>query len=532
MHHSPQILRTMEKEIPSQGKIIVCYLCGRKFSINSISSHHSMCKKRLLQFNKDIVVPPEPTNPIPSKSSSSKEIRLYNREAIHIYTNPQEVIKKVQLRKTVKSPKRPGLQNNFGYRSGYIVDVYPTHEIKKCPEGRYGHTTMRVSDGKIMVFGGATSLNTPNSNILKWYTKSHKLTNTNKRTNRFVNSGHWRLQQTVALSKDMVEPTARSWTVGTYVDDQMFIYGGETVSGAILDDFWVFDIHYKQWVAVDIPRQPPMFESQSNDNMDEYEAEERDELPIFTNIPPPLVHHRSVTTPIYFNRHSKKSKKQWKPSQKNSKFIIYGGCTLTKLYQRIPINCIYEYTFETNEFLRYRGPPARYAHSMCYSEDSGEMVIFGGIGGSTGDQYLNDIWLYDVSDHTYEKIIIKHSRAQENQMNSSYSFATTEPSPRAHAGACVIDNRLFIIGGENADAERLNDIWQLDLKKHYWQRLSTTRKLRPCAAFSLTKIEKEHQFLILGGLGAGHHPKVYDEPILIQFPHALEDKTKKDEDEN
>lgn len=383
------------------------------------------------------------------------------------------------------------------------------------------------------MFGGATALNTPNSNILKWYAKSNPLTTTNRRTNRFVNSGHWRVQQTVELAQESSSPTPRSWPVGTYLDDQMFIFGGETVSGAILDDFWVFDVHYKQWAPVDIPRQAPVFESQANQSFDRSSQvdDEEDELPIFTNIPPPLVHHRGVLAPTYFNRQGKGKKKSWKPNQQNSKLVIYGGCTLSKLYQRVPINCIYEYTFATNEFLRYRGPPARYAHSMCYSDDSGELVIFGGIGGSTVDQYLNDIWLYDVSDHTYEKIIIKHSQAHEHQefnKSTSYSFSTTEPSPRAHAGTCVIDQRLFVVGGENADAQRLNDVWQLDLKKHYWQRIATTRKLRPCAAFSLTRIEKENQYLMFGGLGAGHHPKVYDEPILIQFPHAIEQK-KEDE---
>lgn len=49
-------------------------------------------------------------------------------------------------------------------------------------------------------------------------------------------------------------------------------------------------------------------------------------------------------------------------------------------------------------------PPARYNHTLSYYEDLNALVLFGGrneaggIDGSPGDSYFNDIWLYNLKD--------------------------------------------------------------------------------------------------------------------------------------
>jgi len=139
-------------------------------------------------------------------------------------------------------------------------------------------------------------------------------------------------------------------------------------------------------------------------------------------------------------------------------------------------------------------PAARSCHSAIYDAANERMIVFGGYG-AQGERF-SDVWALDLSTPGAESW-------------TQLSPAGTLPAARSYHSAIydAPNARMIVFGGSDADYERLNDVWALDLSApgaESWTQLSPSGT--PPAARS------EHgaiydtsngRMIVLGGFDAG-----------------------------
>ncbi|CAL4997661.1 unnamed protein product [Urochloa decumbens] len=96
-------------------------------------------------------------------------------------------------------------------------------------------------------------------------------------------------------------------------------------------------------------------------------------------------------------------------------------------------------------------PPPRSGHSLTWIGGT-RMVLFGGRGSEF--EVLNDVWLFDISDH-YPKW---------KELKYDLSTALGEmPFPRVgHSAILALGGKVLVYGGEDSQRRRKNDFWILD----------------------------------------------------------------------
>ena len=143
----------------------------------------------------------------------------------------------------------------------------------------------------------------------------------------------------------------------------------------------------------------------------------------------------------------------------NRKMIIFGGFGGEKR-----LNDVWVFDTETRCWEQphpagfWEGLPAcRGAHSANLKDH--KMIVFGGYGGNGyGRTDFNDIHVLDVRNWKWEELEAGGER----------------PEPRSGHQACIVEEKLFIIGGWNS-AKQFDDIHILDLQLNTWS--TTTTKL-------------------------------------------------------
>lgn len=94
-------------------------------------------------------------------------------------------------------------------------------------------------------------------------------------------------------------------------------------------------------------------------------------------------------------------------------------------------------------------PPARHSHAAV--ELNGRMYVLFGQDGS--GNFFEDLWSYDPVNNTWDEI------------------TPAGPSPTARAGhsAVVIDNAIYVLGGEDENGTILDELWRYDPGTNAWE---------------------------------------------------------------
>lgn len=96
-------------------------------------------------------------------------------------------------------------------------------------------------------------------------------------------------------------------------------------------------------------------------------------------------------------------------------------------------------------------PPPRSGHSLTWIGGT-RMVLFGGRGSEF--EVLNDVWLFDISDH--------YPKWKEVKYDLSSALGEI-PFPRVgHSAILALGGKVLVYGGEDSQRRRKDDFWILD----------------------------------------------------------------------
>jgi hypothetical protein len=127
-------------------------------------------------------------------------------------------------------------------------------------------------------------------------------------------------------------------------------------------------------------------------------------------------------------------------------------------------------------------PLARAYHSMTYIGDD-KVMMFGGE--DADGNPLNDTWIFDLSDKSWDEIVIN---------------STTIPSARnRHSMAYIGDEKVMMFGGSDADGY-FNDTWIFYLSNSTWTKSSISTSPAARSSHSMAYIGN-YKVLLFGGSG-------------------------------
>ena len=224
----------------------------------------------------------------------------------------------------------------------------------------------------------------------------------------------WEFDLTTNVWKD-ISPTTTSVNglydhTSIYYNNKMIVFGGRYLSGSwnnYSNDVWELDLTTNVWKDIS-----PTTGTKPN--------------------------RRRAHTSIYYD----------------DKMVIFGGYNshLSDYY----LNDVWEFDLTTNTWSNITPtdetapkPYRRNEHTSIYYNN--KMVVFGG--GYTGDNYLNDVWEFDLTTNTWSNIT-----------------PTDETAPKVRSGHTSIyyNNKMIVFGGISG-SERLNDLWEFDLTTNTWR---------------------------------------------------------------
>jgi len=187
-----------------------------------------------------------------------------------------------------------------------------------------------------------------------------------------------------------------------YGDDKVVLFGGTVITTSWLNDTWVYDLSDGTWAE-----------------------------------------KKSSSTPTRRGAHA------MAPIFGTSKVLLFGG--LTASYQWLHDTWVYDVDTNTwaNKDPPLPRPNARSFHSMASIYGDDKVVLFGGMTTLWGN-YLDDNWVYDLSDNAWTRIKLR--------------YPSNKPGPRACSGLATIyqKDRTVLFGGMTTGrppGTQLNDTW-------------------------------------------------------------------------
>jgi len=127
-------------------------------------------------------------------------------------------------------------------------------------------------------------------------------------------------------------------------------------------------------------------------------------------------------------------------------------------------------------------------HTCSYYKENKSLVIFGGY---NNGKYVYDIYTYKIKEEEWNKI--------EIDLNSK-----NVPEGRIKHSANIIDDYMYVYGGQNVDGNYLSDLWKFDLLNSKWQQI-IYNNLSPDdiplgrSGHSSIYNSKDHSLYIFGG---------------------------------
>jgi len=159
----------------------------------------------------------------------------------------------------------------------------------------------------------------------------------------------------------------------------------------------------------------------------------------------------------------------------NSQYFLYGGIEDNRNGKIAPNGDIYMMKMTPKDDCRWykespngdEKPLARSQHVALYGPDtSGRVFVFGGH--HEPKVRLNDTWFFDVKALEWTRV----GDEKDNKTNQESGIGA--PNPRANAGACIYNGKIFLFGGHgglNYKRESYNDLHSFDLETNQWERI-------------------------------------------------------------
>ena len=193
-------------------------------------------------------------------------------------------------------------------------------------------------------------------------------------------------------------------------------------------------------------------------------------------------------------------------------------------------------------------PPGRRFHAMSFVYGDDKVLLFGGSGNIiTGLNWLNDTWVYDLSDGTWaqkissseptargahamapifgtSKVLLFGGQSSLNQWEHDtwvYDVNTNTwanknppiPGPNArcyHAMASIYgDDKVVLFGGMTSWGNYLDDNWVYDLSDNAWTKIklrNPSNKPGPRGCSGLATIYQKDRTVLFGGITTGTAP--------------------------
>ncbi|KAI5966685.1 KEL2 [Candida theae] len=171
----------------------------------------------------------------------------------------------------------------------------------------------------------------------------------------------------------------------------------------------------------------------------------------------------------------------------SSRLYLFGGQLENDVFNDM-------YYFELNSFkspkatwkivepLNNFKPPPLTNHSMSIYKE--KIYVFGGV--YNNERVSNDLWEFDVEHEQWKQI----------------QTSGTLPLPVNEHSACVVDDRLYIYGGNDFSGVIYSSLYVLDLKTFTWYKLLETAEENgpgPRCGHSMTYLPKYNKLIIMGG---------------------------------
>jgi Galactose oxidase, central domain/Kelch motif len=133
-------------------------------------------------------------------------------------------------------------------------------------------------------------------------------------------------------------------------------------------------------------------------------------------------------------------------------------------------------------------PPSRIAHAQALYDDR-YLYVFGGRAGITmQEQAMNDLWVLDTADFTWNQVIVDSSDEGSNL-----------PEARSFHRMICIGTNLYVFGGCGAQHGRLNDLYKFDIRTKTWQFLGLSHHLRGRGGPNLLSLQSGRQLAVVAG---------------------------------
>jgi len=130
-------------------------------------------------------------------------------------------------------------------------------------------------------------------------------------------------------------------------------------------------------------------------------------------------------------------------------------------------------------------PPTRVQHNMGYAGDD-QVVLFGGRTQEKGSTYLDDTWIFDLSDNSWTR-----------------KTPASKPSKRRNHGMDNISgDQVFLFGGQDEDSIR-SDTWIYDLSANTWTNKNPAAHPKPRVIDDGVSYLGNDQILLYGGEASG-----------------------------
>lgn len=261
------------------------------------------------------------------------------------------------------------------------------------------------------------------------------------------------LKLPMTLSENLTQgPVGRVGHSMTLLGDKLILFGGKGENDNFLSDTWAYSLTASRWSNLSSPADPRRFHSAVQMGTSPSSARE---MLIFGGLSPA---DTALNSLLYYNSRN-----------------------------------------DTWELIEAGGSPfGRFRHTALWRETN--LYVFGGQSSDAG-QYLDDMWVYYPESKLWEKLAMSGAKVSgivsvsavfangrgifvgglslrdSNQVlefnfpEKSWSRKITIghlPVARIMQSGNVIDDRLWVFGGETADGQKLNDLWDFHLENGDW----------------------------------------------------------------
>lgn len=149
-------------------------------------------------------------------------------------------------------------------------------------------------------------------------------------------------------------------------------------------------------------------------------------------------------------------------------FIIYGGDTVDTDQNGFPDNNFYLFNINNNKYTIpshiLNKPNGRYGHTITVvslNNQSSRLYLFGG---QLENDVFNDLYYFELN-------TFKSPKARWNQVEPLNNF---RPPPLTNHSMSVYKNQIYVFGGVYNNEKVSNDLWCFDISSSKWSQVSTS----------------------------------------------------------